>query len=193
MGTDHEHRVCTYQEAEEAIRAHDRIYVNDCFCRGPARDGQTKWEYCGHPVETCMGFAPPKEGTPFAVREIPPQEALARMDDWKGQGNFFRFMEGTGWVCFCCGCGCAWFRDESGARRRDRCAPSPFIERTDAESCTLCGACVEVCAWEARVVEAGRMAVASEFCSGCSACAFACAEGAVTMVLRATGDGPDPE
>ena len=29
MGSDHFHRICTYKEAEEAIRKNEAIYVND--------------------------------------------------------------------------------------------------------------------------------------------------------------------
>ena len=56
MGKDHKHRICTYEEAERAIRSHETIYVNACFCRKPAQDGKTSWAYCGHPIDTCIGF-----------------------------------------------------------------------------------------------------------------------------------------
>ena len=115
MGVDHKHRVCTFQEAEDAIRANEKIYVNDCFCRGPAREGKTAWEYCGHTVETCMGFHPPgDDDPPYSFREISREEALGLFEDWKKQGHFFRFMEDANWVCFCCPCGCAFFRDKEG-------------------------------------------------------------------------------
>lgn len=31
MGADHEHRVCTYDEAEAAIRKNETIYINCNF------------------------------------------------------------------------------------------------------------------------------------------------------------------
>jgi len=83
MGTDHEHRVCTYEEAEKAIKNHDAIYMNDCFCRRPARDGETSWEYCGHPVETCMGFHEPTHDEPdYEYRVINREEALGIFEEW---------------------------------------------------------------------------------------------------------------
>ena len=107
MGTDHKHRICTYEEAEDALRAHDRIYVNDCFCRGPAKKGKTKWEYCGHAIENCMGFyEPSSDDQQYDYREITQKEALEKYEDWKKQGNLFRFMEDDQWICFCCSCGC---------------------------------------------------------------------------------------
>ena len=184
MGTDHKHRICTFKEAEEVVRSHEVTYVNDCFCRGPARDGKTKWEYCGHPVETCMGFVKSVEGMEIPSVEITQEEALTRMDDWKRQGNFFRFMLDEAWVCFCCTCGCVWFRDEEGNRKPDPCDKSPFTEKTDAEACTLCGVCVDLCPYDAREIRDDEMRVDAMLCYGCSACEYACPEDAIEMVAR---------
>ncbi|MHC5035750.1 MAG: ATP-binding protein [Planctomycetota bacterium] len=184
MGTDHEHRICTFQEAEEAIRAHEVIYLNDCFCRRPTQEGKTPWEYCGHPIDTCMGFQRMESEVPYPITEISREEALQRFEDWKKQGNFFRFMAGDKWVCFCCACGCGWFRDENGAKKTDPCGKSAFIEKTDAKACTQCGTCVEVCAFGARQIEDEEMLVDAEQCYGCSACEYACPEDAVALIPR---------
>ncbi|MHC5081421.1 MAG: ATP-binding protein [Planctomycetota bacterium] len=187
MGTEHKHRVCTFEEAEKAIRAQDVIYVNDCFCRRPAKEGKTPWAYCGHPIETCMGFREPAESEGsegFAVKEISQEEALGMFEEWKKQGNLFRFMEDENWICSCCACGCVWFRGKEGEKVKDPCDKSPFIEKTDLEQCTLCGDCVDVCAYEARKIADDEMQVLSEDCYGCSACEFACPEEAISMVER---------
>ena len=87
--------------------------------------------------------------------------------------------------CLCCACGCAWFRDKEGNRVQDSCEKSPFIERTDPESCSLCGECVEVCAFSARTLADDEMTVNAELCFGCSACEHSCQEDAIAMVPRA--------
>ena len=131
MGTDHIHRVCTYQEAEEAIRKHDVIYLNDCFCRAPAKAGKTPWEYCGHTVENCMGFHERKEddSMQYDYREISREEALGIYEDWKKQGHMFRLVEDEEWLCCCCACGCTCFRDKEGNRITDTCLKSQYMER----------------------------------------------------------------
>ena len=185
MGSDHKHRVCTFQEAEDAIRRNEKIYVNDCFCRGPAREGKAAWEYCGHTVDTCMGFHPPRDDDPqFSSKEIGREEALSLFEDWKKQGHFFRFMEDESWICFCCPCGCGFFRDEEGKRVEDPCDKSLHIENTDADTCNLCGECVDVCSYDARAIDHGMMKVMREKCYGCSACEYVCQENAITMVPR---------
>ena len=185
MGADHKHRVCTYLEAENAIKLHEKIYVNDCFCRGPARDGKAAWEYCGHKVETCMGFHPPESDEPgFSFKVISREEALAMFEDWKTQGHLFRFMVDESWLCFCCPCGCEFFRNKEGKRVEDSCDKGLYIEKTEAETCTLCGNCIDVCPYDARAIDDGMMKVASEKCYGCSICEHICQESAITMISR---------
>ena len=184
MGSDHEHRVCTYQEAEDAIMAHEKFYVNDCFCRGPARDGKAAWDYCGHTVETCLGFDPPEADDDFTAREIDREEALDLFEDWKRQGHMFRFMIDESWLCFCCACGCGFFRDKEGNRVEDPCDTSSFIERTNADRCEVCGKCISVCAHEARWREDGVIRVDEHRCYGCGACEYVCPDRAITMVPR---------
>jgi NAD-dependent dihydropyrimidine dehydrogenase PreA subunit len=185
MGSDHKHRVCTFKEAEDAIKANEKIYINDCFCRGPARDGNAAWEYCGHAVETCMGFHPPGgDDPPYSFREINQEEALGLFENWKNQGHFFRFMENESWICFCCRCGCGFFRDKEGNQVEDSCDKGSHIEKTNSDTCNLCGKCVDVCSYDARAVEDDVMKTVSVKCYGCSACEFVCPEEAITMVPR---------
>ena len=46
MSADQEHVICSYDEAEAAIKAHDKIYLNPCFCRAPAKAGKAKAVVC---------------------------------------------------------------------------------------------------------------------------------------------------
>jgi len=185
MGTDHEHRLCTFEEAEKAIRNHVNFYVNECFCRGPAKAGKLPWDYCGHEVSNCMGFREPSgEEAGFEFVRISRQEALIKFETWKRQGNFFRFMEDEDWLCFCCSCGCGFFRDKDGQKVKDSCEKAPFIEKTDLDKCTLCGDCIDVCSFDARSINDEKMLVDGENCYGCSACEYACPAGAITMIPR---------
>jgi Pyruvate/2-oxoacid:ferredoxin oxidoreductase delta subunit len=185
MGTNHSHRVCTFQEAESVIKAHDPVFVNECFCRGPAKAGKTAWPYCGHSLDTCMGFHPPEsDAQSYPYKQLTQSEALDLFEDWIQKGNFFRFMENEAWLCFCCKCGCGWFRDKEGRFVEDTCEKSPFIEKTHLEDCTLCGACLPVCAYEARSISDDTMKINSERCFGCSACEYICPEKAISMVKR---------
>ena len=185
MGRDHEHRICTYEEAEHAIRAQEVIHVNACFCRKPAQDGETSWDYCGHSIDTCIGFDRSAiEEFEVDFREITQKVALDKLGSWRKQGHLFRFMEDERWLCLCCTCGCQWFRDEEGDRVPDTCDPSPYVESTDLQRCTVCGECVRVCPTGARAIGEEALSVDSDKCYGCSACEYACPEEAVSMTAR---------
>lgn len=185
MGSDHKHRVCTYFEAEQAIKNNEVIFLNECFCRGPARDGKAAWEYCGHTVETCMGFHPPGEDDePYSYREINKKDALGLFKAWKEQNLFFRFLEDERWICFCCPCGCGFFRDEKGRITEDHCDKGLYIERTDVDACILCGDCIDVCPYGARSIEENTLKIISKKCYGCSVCEYVCPEQAISMIER---------
>ncbi len=185
MANNPKDRVCTHQQVEATLRAHDTFFINDCFCRGPARAGKTAWDYCGHSIDTCMGVNRP-DPNEFDVpyREITQAEALAKFHDWRNQGHFFRTMEDEGWICFCCACGCEWFRDKDGNLVEDPCEKSAFLEHTDHDTCVLCGSCVEVCAYHARELTDDALIIDQARCYGCSSCEYACPEDAVTMLAR---------
>ncbi len=185
QGEDHKHRVCTYAEAKQAIESNKKIYLNDCFCRKPAKEGKTSYEYCGHNIETCMGFTKPKPTDEFQYeyRQISQTEALKIYENWKAQVNLFRFMEDESWICFCCECGCGFFRNEEGNKVEDTCEKGTYIEKTDLELCNLCDLCIDACVYDARSID-DEMVVDSNKCYGCSACEYVCPEDAVEMVKR---------
>ena len=186
MGQNHCHKVCTYREAEKAVKAHQDIYLNNCFCRQPKKEGKSKVKYCGHEIETCMGFNEPKPTDEFQYeyRKITQEHALSIIQNWKEEGNLFRFMEDEEWICCCCKCGCGWFFDEAGNRTEDKCDKSSFIEKTDLNICNLCGKCISVCAYDARIIQNEKMIINAEKCYGCSACEYICPVDAIEMVKR---------
>ena len=109
---------------------------------------------------------------------------MKKFEDWKKEGNFFRFMENDDWACVCCSCGCGWFRDKEGNKGKDTCDKGTYIEQTDLEVCNLCGDCVPVCAFDARKIEDDKMIVISDECYGCQACEYVCPVDAIEMILR---------
>lgn len=187
MGSDHVHRICSFDEADAIVAKNTRYYLNNCVCRSLASQGKTKQSYCGHPLETCLSFGPwAKEemAKAFPKREATLAEVRRMMQDWKDQGHFFRLMGGEAAVCMCCSCGCGWFFGKEGQRVADPCDKSPFIERTDLSACNLCGACQKVCAWGARKIDGGKLTVTADNCYGCGACEYACPTDAVKMIRR---------
>ena len=57
----------------------------------------------------------------------------------------------------------------------------------DGEKCIACGACAQVCRFDAVRTEGGIYAVDPLSCEGCGACAYVCPVGAISMEERRSG------
>lgn len=55
----------------------------------------------------------------------------------------------------------------------------------DEDECTLCGACVEACPWQALSLEEGKLAIDRNLCSECGACLRLCPVSAIYEVQPA--------
>ena len=62
-----------------------------------------------------------------------------------------------------------------------------LIPSVDAEICTGCGKCAEVCQFHAIVVIGGQTLVFPEMCHGCGSCTLICPEEAITEIPNRLG------
>ncbi len=62
-----------------------------------------------------------------------------------------------------------------------------LIPSVDAETCTGCGKCAEVCQFHAIVVIGGQTLVFPEMCHGCGSCTLICPEKAITEIPNRLG------
>ncbi len=69
-------------------------------------------------------------------------------------------------------------------RRRD---VTIQIPRVDAEKCTACGKCAEVCQYHAIVALGKQTLVFDQLCHGCGSCTLVCPEGAISEEPHAIG------
>lgn len=68
------------------------------------------------------------------------------------------------------------------------CSPvTILVPEVDAERCTRCGRCSEVCQFHALAVMGKQVLVFPELCHGCGACSLACPEDAIREVPREVG------
>jgi MinD superfamily P-loop ATPase len=62
-----------------------------------------------------------------------------------------------------------------------------LIPQVDAEKCTHCGRCAEVCVWHAIAVVGEKVLIFPELCHGCGSCTLNCPEGAISETLNVMG------
>lgn len=62
-----------------------------------------------------------------------------------------------------------------------------LIPQVDAEKCTYCGRCAEVCVWHAIAVVGEKVLIFPELCHGCGSCTLNCPEGAISETLNVMG------
>ena len=72
-------------------------------------------------------------------------------------------------------------------RMTERSPVTILVPEVDAERCTRCGRCSEVCQFHAIAVMAKQVLVFPELCHGCGACGLACPEDAIREVSREVG------
>jgi NAD-dependent dihydropyrimidine dehydrogenase PreA subunit len=63
----------------------------------------------------------------------------------------------------------------------------------DEERCTLCGACVEACPWQALSLTGGKLTIDRDLCGECAACMQVCAFDAIYQVESAPAAAADAE
>lgn len=174
------HFVCTRAEAAELIRAADKHLVGECWCRserGPCKRSR---------ADVCLEFAEATAAEGKGRRSATSDEALGLLKVAEEKHLVTRpFRDETrtkvDGICFCCDDCCGYFTGESDAG----CDKGRFIERTDSDACTDCGACVEVCYFRARDMDGDALKVDRDKCFGCGLCLDVCPVDCIRMEDRA--------
>ena len=190
LRVDNPERVIPFEIANRIILdTPGSLAVMRCPCR-EIRDDRS----CG-PLEVCMVVGKPfvdfvvEHGTNEA-RHISREEGIeilktARAQGWVHTAWFKDAMAGRFYaICNCCSCCCVPTRSmkRTGLEAKYL-APSGYVAVVDADVCSGCGGCENVCAFGAMSDEIGAVVVDREKCFGCGVCANLCPSAAATMVL----------
>jgi NAD-dependent dihydropyrimidine dehydrogenase PreA subunit len=156
-------QVMTREEMLEFIASmpeENRIAVGPCRCR-------LATHACDHPLETEI------VKDCYEIALVP---MLDRHMYYRGSANYFV-------ICNCCGCSCLpiWaYRTYKDAGYHF--IPSVYRSTVDLDKCEGCATCVEVCAFDERMLNGGKAQVFD--CQGCGLCVKFCPNQANSMLPR---------
>jgi ferredoxin len=187
-----QHEVMVYEQAEELVRAQDKIAVAPCICR---REHTIMDKGCDKPQETCLVFG---SGADYYVRN-----GLGRSIDLDEALEILNLAEKTGlvlqpsnskkaaFICLCCGCCCQVLKNLKRYPKPASLVSSPFVVAVNLDTCEGCGDCVDRCQLQALGLGDKTIALDIERCIGCGLCVTACPTESLVMVRKPESEQPE--
>ena len=193
--SDSLHHAWPSDRLEEILDRYDVFGVANCQCRIVT---DLTGNGCGKPMDACVGMGPLAQGAidRGLARRIDRAEVLAIKRSAEEQGCVSWMMNAVGdpagdWSCSCCGCCCHMLRAVSEFNVPGLISQPHFMPSKPADTCTLCGQCVEACPMGALVAAPDGVEHLPARCIGCGLCVLACAFDAIE--LRPLEDARPPE
>jgi ferredoxin len=187
--------VLDYERATEVIETASHLGVGLCYCRHKM---QHLGRACDAPLDICMTFngaaeSLTKHGHARAVDKAEAKDLLQRAYDH----NLVQFGENVrekvSFICNCCGCCCEAMLAAKRFAVLNPIHTTNFLPRVDAEQCSGCGKCVEVCPVEAMSLVSANdpknpkrkiARLNTETCLGCGLCARVCPQKRIVLESR---------
>jgi Pyruvate/2-oxoacid:ferredoxin oxidoreductase delta subunit len=177
-------QIIPYAKASDIVmRDPDHIVALECPCRSVREDPCRPLDVClivGEPFATFVS-----EHHPNRSRKISQDEAVGILRAERDRGHvhhaFFKdAMLGRFYaICNCCSCCCGAM--EAHRAGTPMLASSGYVASVDEEACIACGACEQICPFDAISVADGIACVDREACMGCGVCAAACRQDAMAL------------
>jgi Na+-translocating ferredoxin:NAD+ oxidoreductase subunit B len=184
-------QVMVYEQAEELVRAQERIVVAPCICR---RERAMVGEGCGKPLETCLSFGsaadfyqrnglgrPISQAEALHILQIADEAGLVLQPGNSQHANF---------ICCCCGDCCGVLRNLKQHPHPASVIGSAFFAVVDTELCTMCGLCEIRCQMDALDLSNFVPQVRLARCIGCGLCVSSCPSGALSLVRKEEDERP---
>ncbi len=174
--------IATYDDIRELIKSRDYFSVANCVCR---ESNELLDNNCTHPRETCLQFGGVarmyvEKGL---AREITKEESLGILERAQEEGLVLQPTNSKkpNYICCCCGCACEILTTAKRLPRPSEFFATNHFSYVDADSCTGCGSCVDICPMEALEIVNDISVVDLHRCIGCGVCVPACPSDAIEL------------
>ncbi len=169
--------IMDYEQVESIIKSQSKILVAPCICR---KEHAIMGKGCGRELETCLVFG----GGAYIYesrgigRTISQAEALDIVKKGVAQGlvpqpsNAKKPLN----ICLCCNCCCQILKNIKEFEAPAKIVSSNFQAGVDADVCTGCQACEEICPMDAIDMDEEQIVarVNLDRCIGCGLCVTVC-------------------
>lgn len=178
-------QVAPYNRVREMVKNEKIVSLTQCICQ---QEQKIQGKHCFKPSEVCLGFGD------FArfymdnnnARQITTKEALEVLDLAEKIGLVLTpsNSQKLEYICCCCTCCCPNLKLLKMAPNPGELAGSYYRSAIDAEQCTGCGECMEICPMGAIKDEDGMAQPMAQRCIGCGLCVAKCPVSAISMLER---------
>ncbi len=183
---DPEFKVGSYDNARALIeKSPGPFAVMNCVCR-QAREKMG--ESCKQTdiMETCftLGNAADYMMKRGVARDLSRDEIISLITRAEQEGMVLQpsNTQEPGFICCCCGCCCGVLTAAKKFPEPAELLQSNFYAEIDADNCTGCGDCMELCQMDAMVSVNNHTEVLRSHCIGCGVCLNACQTDAISLL-----------
>lgn len=187
--------IMAYDQVEHIIRSQSKILVAPCICR---KEHRMVGKGCDKIQESCLIF-----GSGAYIyesrgigRTISHDEAMDIVKQGVEQGLVPQASNSKKPIniCLCCDCCCQILKNIKELDEPAKIVSSNFQAQVNADECTACQACEEVCPINAIAVDASGDTAAVDInrCIGCGLCVTACQFDAVSLVDKIQKERIEP-
>ena len=189
ISMDPEFPVGTYDKARDIIDQSPGPYaVMNCVCRQARQKMGGKCKQTDI-METCFTLG---ESARFMMakgvaRELDKEEMIRLVDRAEKEGMVLQpaNTQSPGFICCCCGCCCGVLTAAKKFPNPAEFLQTNFFASIDADKCTACEECMEVCQMDALVSVNSHTEVLRSHCIGCGVCLNVCAFDAISLLKTA--------